>query len=82
MVAVEVSEHSSMSVEEMQRSLMDALAHLGERAAEAIDADENSERARDLAMQYQAISETILYLGSQLIAFEDIDAHLGDKFKN
>lgn len=74
-VAREMASHSTMTRDQVEEALEDVLDHLMLRAEAEIAADrEDSAEALRLARQYQAVSEAILYLGSQLIAFEDIEA--------
>lgn len=74
MVAREMSEHSSLGEKDISDSIMRTLAHLRRRAADAITKDVESDEAMRFAQEYQTMSELVLFFGSQLIAFEDIDA--------
>lgn len=74
MVALAVSQDSSLSEQQMLDSLHEALNHLMLRADAEIRTDVDGPDAISLARQYQAVSEVILFLGTQLIAFEDIEA--------
>jgi hypothetical protein len=84
MVAKEIADHSTLTKEQIEESLKAVLNHLNERTATAIKSDIDSVESFDFAKQYQAVSETILYLGSQLIAFEEIESmdDLDDELKN
>lgn len=82
MVAREMAEHSSLTQEQIAESLRGVVTHLHQRARDALDKDIQSQEAIEMARQYQAVSETILFLGSQLIAFEDLDAADSDRIKN
>lgn len=73
-VAREMAQHTRLTEEQVAHGLQGALGHLMERAAEAIACDPESFEAVRLARQYQAVSEAVLFLGTQLIAFEDIEA--------
>lgn len=74
MVAREMAPHSTMTRGQIESALSAVLDHLMLRADSEIRADSKSESAVSLARQYQAVSEAILLLGSQLIAFDDIEA--------
>jgi len=69
-----MAEHSSMTRKQVEDALEGVLMHLMSRAEEQMNTDATSPRAVELALQYQAVSEAVLYLGTQLIAFEDIEA--------
>lgn len=73
-VARELAVHSSLEYEQIVDSIAGALGHLMERARIAIDRDPDCSATMELVLQYQAVSESILYLGAQLIAFEDMEA--------
>lgn len=73
-VAREVAQHTRLTETQVSDGLQGALGHLMERAAAAIARDPDSIESITLARQYQAVSEAVLFLGTQLIAFEDIEA--------
>jgi len=74
-VAREMAVHSTMTREQIEGALSGVLDHLMLRAeAEIRSPDSDEAKALALALQYQAVSEAVLFLGSQLIAFEDIEA--------
>lgn len=70
MIAREMEQHSELSREQIEEAIALALEHLMKRAARRTRSDE-----MDLSrsIQYQAVSEALLFLGTQLIAFEDIE---------
>lgn len=74
-VAREMATHSTMTRGQVEAALEAVLIHLMRRAEVAIREDTSDGiEAMELARQYQAVSEAVLFLGSQLIAFEDIEA--------
>ena len=74
-VARELATHSTMSSAQIESALSSVLEHLMHRAEVELSATrQDSTLALELARQYQATSEAFLFLGSQLIAFEDIEA--------
>lgn len=81
-VAREMAQHSELSEEQLLSALKRGLRHLGKRATEAIAADEWSDSALDVAQEYQAMSEMLNFFGSQLIAFEEIEAADVDRITN
>lgn len=79
-VAREMAEHSSLDENLIAERVQGVLRHLKKRAADEIVLD--SKNALECAQEYQAVSEMVLFFGSQLIAFEDIDADDADRIKN
>jgi hypothetical protein len=64
-----------MTQGQVEDALEGVLIHLMRRTQAAISLEPSDESdAIELARQYQAVSEVVLFLGSQLIAFEDIEA--------
>ncbi len=74
MVAREMAEHSSLEEHVIADAITRHLSATRKRAADAIMNDMESIEAMQLTAEYQAIAEMVLFFGSQLIAFEDIDA--------
>ena len=74
MVAREMSEHSSLDVGQLEDALQGVMRHLRSRAEDSLQSDPNSEHAVRCCREYQAVAEVVLLFGSQLIAFEDIEA--------
>lgn len=81
-VSREMGEHSSMTDVEIEDALKDVLDHLQFRARTAIEVDPSSNDSTSFARQYQAVGETVLFLGTQLIALEDITVDDSDRIKN
>lgn len=74
-VAREMAAHSTMTRDQVEEALEAVLIHLMRRAEASIRASvPDAAEAMSLAQQYQAVSEAVFFLGSQLIAFEDIEA--------
>ena len=70
MVAREMERHTDLTRGQIETAIESVLDHLKGRALRPLKSDqERLERA----LQYQAVSEVILFLGTQLIAFEDIE---------
>lgn len=82
MVAHEMAEHSELTEQQLFDALKRGLRHLGKRATDAIAENEWSDAALDVTHEYQAMSEMLNFFGSQLIAFEEIDAADVDRIKN
>lgn len=75
MVAKEVAGSiTSLTESQIEYALRGVLSLLNSRASEAIAEDPRSDESHELAAQYLALSETLLYLGTQLIAFEDMES--------
>lgn len=73
MVAREMSDHSDLEQETIETALTGLLGHLQSRAMAEIEDDPDSDGARQAALQYRVICETVAMFGTQLIAYEDID---------
>ena len=74
MVAREMEQHSELGDEVLIRQrLVGLLGHLHDRAKSELDRDARSEDALRFSQEYLVAVELINFLGSQLIAFEDID---------
>jgi len=76
MVAREMSDHSDLEQETIEDALKGLLGHLQSRAMAEIEDDPNSNAARQAAVQYRVICETVAMFGTQLIAYEDIDEEI------
>ncbi len=76
-VALEMSNHSEMTFEQIEKSLLGLLEHLKQRAHAAIE-DKLDEDALDFAREYRAAAELIATFGTQLIAFEDMEESYGE----
>lgn len=76
MVAREMSGHSDHDQETIEEALSGLLSHLQSRAMVEIELDSNSSAAREAALQYRIVCETIATFGTQLIAFEDMEEEL------
>jgi hypothetical protein len=73
MVAREMSDHSDLDQETIEAALVGLLTHLQSRAMSEITEDHNSVTARQAAVQYRVLCETIAMFGTQLITYEDMD---------
>ncbi len=82
MVTEEMAIHSSMTGPQLERALIGVLEHLNKRAVDAMERDIDSLESVRVAREYQAVAEVIEFLGSQLIAYEEIDIDDGDRIKN
>lgn len=79
MVAIELAENSDMDYTRVETALIELALHLNDRAAQAIDRDEDSKEARSAAIQYRVFVEAIATFGTQLIAFEDMEEELPEE---
>ena len=62
-----------MTRPEIEGAIRGLLAHLRIRAQQEIDADRRSESAGDAASQFLVGSELVLFLGTQLMALDDME---------
>lgn len=78
-VAIELAEHCSLTRQQIERALSDVLDHLMIRAKMEIEDFPDSYQTAEIARQYHAVSELILYLGTSLIAVDDIEQFEGQR---
>jgi hypothetical protein len=70
-VARELAQHSTLDESQVVESIKGVLGHLMSRALASLDPD--SDDSARFSREYQVVSEVMLFLGTQLIALEDIE---------
>ncbi len=82
MVAREMAQYCDMTESEIVEAITGLFSHLNQRAYQSIQEDVNSAQALQNALQYRVVTELVTMLGSQLIAFEQIEQDDSDGITN
>ena len=72
-IAKELEPHSSLSEDDIERSLVGIIEVLQMRAEDEIEDDPESDEASVAAMEFLAFTEMVTMFGSSLLAYDEIE---------